>query len=153
MSDVPIISTEGGWGVDYNISPDEKPAAIARWYILLASAGANGSAGVQAACWYGWNVDKDGTLYGDAGNPSAIAAYTATYKWLVGATFSQRCAGQGDAGLVVCDLALASGVPAQILWDTDGQATFTPTFGTVLSLLDGGTEASLALSAWAWTPS
>jgi hypothetical protein len=141
LANIPLLDTEAGWGKDDgdNFCPNYtttacfqslllEPAYVARFYILIASVGANGSAGVQTAYWYAWGTTGAfdnggwGTLNGSDGqNPAAGVAYGQVYNWLVGSTFTNRCSAAGTVW--TCPLTLAGGTPAELVWDASLSCT------------------------------
>jgi hypothetical protein len=158
MAGRPIVATEAGWGKDQPdqcgkascfkslSSLDDEPAYVARTFILLASASANGTTGVQTVYWNGWDIDW-GTLDGAySQNPNAAVAFATVQKWLVGSSFASRCAVNNH--LWTCNLTTASGARAEIVWnDAAGQtANYTvPAYVTrVTNLL--GTAAAIPTS-------
>ena len=135
LGNVPLLDSEVGWSKDDGdgFCPNYdttaclpslllEPAYVSRVYIFMASAGANGTAGVQTAYWYSWGSSGTfdnggwGTLNGSDGqNPAAGIAYGQIYSWLAGSTFTARC---GVSGTVwSCPLTQANGTPALIVWD------------------------------------
>jgi hypothetical protein len=115
----PIILTEGGVSTT-DISASLEPAYLARWYILNASAGANGTTGVTGAFWYGWNITPFVV------DSNAGVAYGQVYNWLVGAKFTARCSAQGS--LWTCPIVKSSSASYQglIVWNADATKTYTP---------------------------
>lgn len=134
LGDKPILITEGGWSFDLSCnqylsscfqSLAHEPAYVARWYIILASASTDGTPGVKTAYWYSWDMNW-GTLNGSYGqNPAASIAYGTIQKWLVGATFNSRCSVTNT--LWICNLTVAGGNPAQIVFNDNNGATISYT--------------------------
>ena len=135
LGNVPLLDSEAGWSKDDGdgFCPNYdttaclpslllEPAYVSRAYIFMASAGANGTPGVQTAYWYSWggtgNFDNGGwgTLNGSDGqNPAAGTAYGQIYSWLVGSTFTARCSVAGTVWS--CPLTQPNGTPTLIVWD------------------------------------
>jgi hypothetical protein len=166
LSTKPILVSEGGWGNDLQY-PDACDATIgytgclkvadqqnyvSRWMILTASTWADGLG--EFAQWYGYDLDwgtlNGGTFNGYAQSSQTTAAWNQTYSWVIGATFSSMCAQASGGNLIACDLRLASGSPAQIVFnDNQGNATsyLAPSWATRYTpLLGSPTTISGALS-------
>jgi hypothetical protein len=132
----PILLTEGGWGNNTQLPVALQPAYVARWFILFASAGANGTTGVTTVEWYGWNVVDTtvgwGTLDGTYGNnPAAGIAYGQVYDWLVGASFNSRCSTVGALWTCPIERASPSDYQALIVWNEDSTTTYLAPSGFV----------------------
>lgn len=143
LVNIPLLNSEGGWLKDDGdgycpnyattacfVSILLQPAYVARYYILLSSAGANGTAGVQTAYWYQWGgtggFDNNGwgTLNGtDGQSPLAGPAYGQVYDWLVGSTFTSRCSASGSVW--TCPLSLWNSQLALIVWDASQSCAAT----------------------------
>ena len=110
----PLWATEGSWGKSSDLSNLTSQAAfLARSYLVQMSNG------VVRFYWYSWNDPNWGTLWDYfTGNHPAGIAYAQVYKWVVGATLSQPCA--GNSGVWKCVFTRANGYQAQAVWTTSG---------------------------------
>ncbi len=94
MADKPIMTTEGGWGVDGVTDSDFQEAWIAQYEIVQAGLAASNNLAFQT--WYTWGHASSGTIETTAGEPTpAGLAYQEVYNWLVGTTPSP-CTNSGD---------------------------------------------------------
>jgi hypothetical protein len=85
MSDKPIMSTEGGWGVNGVTDSDFQAAWIAQYEIVQAGLAAANNLAFQT--WYTWGHASSGTIETTSGAPTqAGLAYQEVYNWLVGTT-------------------------------------------------------------------
>jgi hypothetical protein len=130
----PLWVTEGNWGASQNSSftDDQKVAFLAQEYLLLWSKD------IARYYWYAWDNTRYGTLWDSSyGIHKAGRAYELLYKWLVGSTHSQPCSKAGDATWT-CNLTLANGNPAEILWNanTDVLVTVSSIFKTYQTVDD-----------------
>jgi hypothetical protein len=112
----PIWNGEGSWGKaeesDFK-TPDSQASYVAR-YLLMGR-----SLGLASEYWYayGSSCGGIGTLFCPAtGLNKAGYAWTKVYDWLVGASMTP-CSENGSVW--TCDLTLANGAQAEILWDSD----------------------------------
>ncbi|HZC66120.1 MAG TPA: cellulase family glycosylhydrolase [Candidatus Dormibacteraeota bacterium] len=121
ISNKPIWFTEGNWGDKNNVSMTgaQKVAYVGQEYVLMWASGA-----VQRYYWYSWDGQTFGTLWSaSTGVQQAGTAYERIATWLVGSThLAQPCA-QGSDGTWTCNLVLASGYPAQIIWNPTATKT------------------------------
>jgi len=85
MTGKPLISTEGGWGVDGVSDPDMQAAWITQFDILLASVATGDN--LMFHTWYTWGHASSGTIETLQGNPTeAGLAYNEVMTWLLGTT-------------------------------------------------------------------
>lgn len=85
MTDKPIMSTEGGWGVNGVTDSDFQAAWIAQYEIVQAALAASNNLAFQT--WYTWGHASSGTIETTSGAPTqAGLAYQEVYDWLVGTT-------------------------------------------------------------------
>jgi fibronectin type 3 domain-containing protein len=130
ISDKTIWFTEGNWGTTNNstMTGVEKSAYLAQEYLLMWASGA-----VSRYYWYSWDNQALGTLWNaSSGVQQAGTAYGRVASWLVGSTHLDRPCSQGSDGTWTCDLVLASGYPAEIIWNAAVAKTISvdPSFVT-----------------------
>jgi len=83
MSGKPLMTTEGGWGVNGVTDPDEQSAWIAQYEIVQAGLAVQND--LQFQTWYAWGQGSSGTIETAQGNPtSAGLAYQEVTEWLTG---------------------------------------------------------------------
>jgi fibronectin type 3 domain-containing protein len=136
ISNKPIWFTEGSWGDTNNITMTgaQKSAYVAQEYLLMWASGA-----VSRFYWYSWDGTSFGTLwYAPSGVQPAGTAYARVASWLVGSTHLDRPCAEGSDGTWTCNLVLASGYPAQIIWN----ATVAKTIGVDPSFVTSETLAN-----------
>ena len=182
LASVPLLVSEGGFGVDDNsapgnygcstnpndltacLSPAQQVAYIGRWLVLGASTWADGNG--QLANWYGYDLNW-GTLNGSYSmNPQNISAYGQMQSWVSGAIFSQQCQTGSPSTVYVCDYTNA-GQQYEIVFNDNNGTTSTysvptwakksqPLLGTVQPI-NGGTisvgDMPILLSAGIQAPS
>lgn len=134
----PLWFTEGSWGEmsSYNpsLTPDEQVAYLAQLYVQMWAAG------VARFYWYAWdNPSGWGALWTAAGGPTpAGIGYGVLSGWLTGALPTAPGCTANSNGTLTLPLALAKGVPAQIVWHpTATHSLSTPAL--TFSTLDGKT--------------
>ena len=94
MSSKPLMTTEGGWGVDGVSDPDMQAAWFTQYVILQAGVAATDNLVFQT--WYTWGHASSGTIETPQGQPTeAGLAYDVVAKWLVGTTPSP-CKNSGN---------------------------------------------------------
>ena len=94
MKGKPLVTTEGGWGVDGVSDQDMQAAWIAQFEILLAGVATTDD--LQFQTWYTWGHASSGTIETATGQPTeAGLAYDEVIAWLVGTTPSP-CASKGN---------------------------------------------------------
>ena len=124
LSSKPLWNTENDWGGDTAISdPDGQAAFVARDLLL------NWNVGVTRDYWLGWDNSTIGTLWSPTtGVTEAATAYEQVESWMLGATMAP-CSLNGSTNiyhaLYTCNLTLSNGQPAQAVWWTDGNETYT----------------------------
>ena len=111
--------TEGGWAKDERLpDPNLQAGFVAKDYLLLWSSG------IARFYWYGWDYNPWGTLWDPAnGIHKSGVAYTTVEKWLVGSHMPRPCASQAEKTWT-CELQLASGRQALVVWNSERLATF-----------------------------
>lgn len=121
----PLWDTEASWGWDKDFADSNtQQAFVARSYAL------HYSLGVSRLYWYAWDgsagrdVQGWGTLWDKTkGAHPAARAYGETYRWLVGATMTRRCAPRQGA-VWSCALSRPGGYRATLVWSTAGAASY-----------------------------
>jgi len=94
MSNKPLMTTEGGWGVGGVTDPDMQAAWITQYEILQAGLAASNNLVFQT--WYTWGQAASGTIETTKGQPTeAGLAYDEVMKWLIGSTPSP-CTNKGN---------------------------------------------------------
>jgi hypothetical protein len=79
----PMISSEGGWGVNGVTDPDMQSAWITQFEIVMAGLYAPNN--LRFVTWYTWGHALSGTIESSTGQPTAAAeAYQEVNGWLVG---------------------------------------------------------------------
>ena len=141
VADKPLWDTEASWGWDKELSnPDGQQAFVARAYAIRYSLG------VTRLYWYAWDgsAGQDrpgwGTLWDKTnGIHGAGRAYRETYRWLVGARMTRRCAPQ-QGTIWTCELRRPGGYHALMAWDAAGtKSSYQPAEEYVrYRTLDGG---------------
>jgi hypothetical protein len=150
----PIVNTEGGFGDDSDsncASPidttaclklSDQPAYVGRYLAMLASTYSDGHGVLQQ--WYAYDGNW-GTLNGTYGqNPKNVTAWNVANAWVTGARFSSQCSPvAAGSTLFLCELTLASGFQAQIVFN-DGKGAVTtyapPSWATQFQPLLGSME-------------
>lgn len=85
MADKPIMTTEGGWGVNGVTDSDFQAAWIAQYEIVQAGLAASNNLAFQT--WFTWGHASSGTIESTSGAPTqAGLAYQEVYNWLIGTT-------------------------------------------------------------------
>ena len=138
----PLWDTEASWGWDRELPrADDQQAFVARAYALRYSLG------VSRLYWYAWDgsagQDRQGwgTLWDKTnGMHPAGTAYGETYKWLVGATMTRRCAPR-QGTIWTCELSRPNGYQAEMVWDAgEARSSYRPSTEYVqYRTLDGDT--------------
>lgn len=108
----PLWSDENGWGDNSHVPDlDIRASWVPRYYLL------GWSTGLQEMYWYAYDAVSNGTLWApDTGLQPAGEAWQSTYNWVVGSTLNKPCSANGTVW--TCDLTLANGAAAQVIWDT-----------------------------------
>ena len=125
-----IWFTEGNWGDVNNktMTATQKSAYVTQEYLLMWSSGV-----VGRFYWFSWDATTLGTLWSSStGIQPAGIAYGRLAAWLVGSTHLDQPCAQGSDGTWTCNLVLASGYPAQIIWNSTVAKTISvdPSFVT-----------------------
>jgi len=117
LSNLPLWSTEGGWGKNSQLPSDEQQADfIAKWYLIQFTNG------VSRAYWYQWDNANWGTLWTDSGLTPAGVAMQQVYDWMKDTTASTPCR-QTGASLWSCDLKKGN-VQYRAVWSSSGTVTY-----------------------------
>ena len=107
----PLVTTEGGWGVNGVSDPDMQAAWITQYVILQAGLAAQNN--LQFQTWYTWGHASSGTIETGLGLPTPAAyAYEQVVNWLVGTTPSP-CTSSGK-GLHLWSCPVGNNL---IVWD------------------------------------
>jgi len=95
MSAKPLVTTEGGWGVDGVSDPDMQAAWITHYEILQA--GLASLDHLETATWYTWGQASSGTIETTGGQPTeaGLAYQEVMSRWLVG-TIPSPCTNSGN---------------------------------------------------------
>lgn len=81
----PLLSTEGGWGVNGVTDPDMQAAWIAQFEIVQAGLATQND--MQVTTWYTWGHSLSGTIETTSGDPTEAGdAYDEVYEWIIGQT-------------------------------------------------------------------
>jgi len=123
ISSKPIWFTEGSWAgstTGPTLTDAQKSAYLAQEYMLMWSTGA-----VSRYYWYAWDA-KLGTLWTPSGGMTAAGdAYKLLAGWLIGSTHATNPCGVTSDGTWTCALTLATGYPAEIIWNAGISKTIT----------------------------
>lgn len=85
MAGKPLVTTEGGWGVNGVSDSDMQAAWITQFDILLA--GMASTTDLMFETWYTWGHASSGTIETTSGQPTeAGLAHDEVAKWLIGTT-------------------------------------------------------------------
>ncbi len=130
ISSKPIVYTEGCPGnTNSGMSDLLKVAYIGQEYVLMWAAG------VAAYFWYQWDNTAWGTMWTTTGGINAVGiAYTQLYDWMVGSTHAASPCSQASDSTWTCELTLANGSAALIMWNPNGSKTIATTFSTYQTL-------------------
>jgi hypothetical protein len=123
ISSKPIWFTEGNWGDtnDNVLSNAQKAAYVAQEHVLMWASNA-----VSRYYWFSWDAPTYGTLWtASTGVLPAGVAYDRVATWLIGSTHSGNPCGEGTDGTWTCNLKLATGYPAQIIWNPTTSKTIS----------------------------
>jgi hypothetical protein len=132
-ANLPIWSTEGGWGTNNQCcSQSDQSGFVARYDLMMLNQG------VARSYWYAYPNTQYGTLWdGTQLTPAGVASATVE-NWLTGATFA-GCS-TTDNNFWTCNLTASSGAKACIVWATSWAVWYQTTgYGTV-NTLDGGSS-------------
>jgi hypothetical protein len=117
----PIWNTEGSWGSKDTafVQQTPEPGFVARYYLVQWPH-------AKRVYWYAWENSRLGTLWDQTSgvHPAAIA-YTQVYRWMVGATMDVPCAARSGS-IWTCHFIRPSGYQALAVWNTSGNAYYTP---------------------------
>jgi hypothetical protein len=116
MTDKPLMTTEGGWGVNGVTDSDFQEAWIAQYEIVQAGLASTNN--LQFQTWYTWGHASSGTIETTGGEPTpAGLAYQEVVSWLVGTTPSP-CTNSNNIWSCAVDKNL-------IVWNEAGTCTGT----------------------------
>ena len=109
-SDIPIWSTEGGWGQtsQFSASASDRRAFVARYNLQMLTQG------VERSYWYAYQNSQWGTLWDGTALTAAGIATRTLDGWLAGATLAGCSTANGN--LWTCDLTTSAGTRARIIW-------------------------------------
>lgn len=95
MSQKPLITTEGGWGVDGVSDPDMQAAWITQYEILQAGLAVTDHLALQT--WYTWGQAASGTIETSSGEPTeaGLAYQEVMSRWLLG-SIPSPCTNSGN---------------------------------------------------------
>lgn len=118
---MPMVISEGGWGLNTVISdPDAQAAFLVQRYLLIQARPA-----VQSFFWYMWDDINWGTLWdARAGMHKAGVAYREVSKWLTGAD-RNGCTQAADSTWS-CSFTRANGYQALAVWNAVAPKSYTP---------------------------
>ena len=149
MSGKPLITTEGGWGVNGVSDPDMQAAWITQYEILQAGLAATDKLAMQT--WYTWGQAPSGTIETTTGKatPAGLAYQEVMTKWLL-KSIPSPCTNSGN--LWSCPVGRKL-----IMWDasqtcSNGVCTtepYTPPKGYLQYIdLTGRSTRSAGRSSW-----
>jgi len=134
-ANMPIWSTEGGWGLNswFSSAPSDQRGFVARYDLMLLNEG------LVRGYWYAYENTQWGTLW-DGSNLTPAGIATGTIEsWLTGSTF-HGCA-TGDGNLWICDVTTGAGNRARIVWVTTTPVRDFSTSGySTVERLDGSSS-------------
>jgi hypothetical protein len=146
-ANMPIFSTEGGWGTNSQCcSQSDQSGFVARYDLMMLNQG------VARTYWYAYPNTQWGTLGSSDGSsltPAGVASGT-IYNWLAGATFS-GCS-TSDGNFWTCNITTASGHKAQIVWATQWAVWYPTTGYSTVDTLDGGSSQATGWIQAGWDP-
>jgi len=141
----PLVTTEGGWGVNGVSDADMQAAWITHYEIVQAGLAARNN--LQFQTWFTWGHALSGTIETAAGNPNRAGhSYQTVVGWLVGKTASP-CTNVGTiwkcgvaADLIVWDTSQTCASGACTTWPFTvpiGYGHYVDLAGTVHTILNG----------------
>src|ERR1700681_2764380 len=118
---LPLIITEGGWGLNSVITNQDAQAAfLVQRYMLITSRPA-----VQSFFWYQWDNPTWGSLWDSTnGIHKAGVAYGQLTAWLTGAT-ANGCSKSANSTWT-CSFTQANGNSAVAVWNATASLAYTP---------------------------
>lgn len=140
LSALPLLISEGSWGVNGVIPNEQNQAAfLVQRYLLIMS-----RPEVKAFFWYEWDSSAGwGTLWDStSGVHPAGVAYGQMTKLLIGAT-PNGCS-EDSTSTWVCSFTLANGSAALGVWNATTSASYTP--GSEYAAVLGISGASSAIN-------
>jgi polysaccharide biosynthesis protein PslG len=135
---LPLIVSEGGWGLNGVITDQDAQAAfLVQRYMLITSRPA-----VQSFFWYQWDNAAWGTLWDSKnGIHKAGVAYGQLTAWLIGAT-ANGCSKDADSTWT-CSFTQANGNAAVAVWNATTSMAYTPGSQYTQSLAIDGSSSSI----------
>ena len=135
---LPLIITEGGWGLNTVITDEDAQAAfLVQRYMLITSRPA-----VQSLFWYQWDNPTWGTLWASTnGLHTAGVAYGQLTAWLIGAT-ANGCSKTSNSTWT-CSFTQANGNLALAVWNATASVAYTPGLQYSQSLAIDGSSKSI----------
>lgn len=140
---LPIWSTEGGWGQNSQFSsdPSDQRGYVARYDLMMLTHG------FARTYWYAYPNSQWGTLaLSDSnGNWSVTPAGTATNtvnNWLSGATVAGCSSSDSYQNLWTCNITLANGQQAQVVWATRWSVWYQSPYSTQHDLSGGSSPTN-----------
>jgi polysaccharide biosynthesis protein PslG len=135
---LPLIITEGGWGLNTVITDQNAQAAfLVQRYLLITSRPA-----VQSFFWYQWDNVSWGTLWDSTGGiHQAGVAYGQVTAWLIGAT-ANGCIKDANSTWT-CSFTQANGNSALAVWNATASVAYTPGSQYTESLAIDGSSSSI----------
>jgi PKD repeat protein len=118
---LPLMITEGGWGLNSVITNQDAQAAfLVQRYLLITSRPA-----VKSFFWYQWDNTSWGTLWDStSGIHTPGVAYGQLASWLIGAS-ANGCS-KNASSTWTCSYTLANGSAALAVWNATASGTYTP---------------------------
>ena len=118
---MPMVISEGGWGLNTVVSnPDAQAAFLAQRYLLIQTRPA-----VQSFFWYMWDDSSWGTLWDSSkGVHKAGIAYQEVSKWLTGA--NRNGCTQASDSTWTCSFTRANGYQSLAVWNAVATKSYTP---------------------------
>jgi hypothetical protein len=133
-ANMPIWSTEGGWGQNnqFSSAAADQRAFVGRYDLMMLNQG------VVRSYWYAYPNTQWGTLWdGTQLTPAGVASGTIE-NWLSGATLS-GCS-TSDNNFWTCNLTTSTGHAARIVWATSWAVWYQTTGYNPVNTLDGGSS-------------
>jgi PKD repeat protein len=134
---LPMLITEGAWGVNSTIPNEDAQAAfLVQRYLLITSRPA-----IKAYYWYQWDNTVWGTLWDSTNgiHPAGVAYGTMT-KLLIGAT-ANGC-NKDSSATWNCSFTLANGNAAVAVWNATNSGSYTPGSEYAVELgIDGSSQS------------
>jgi hypothetical protein len=135
IADEPLWFTEGSWdgSGQTSLTSEQQVAYLAQQYLFVWAKGA------ERYYWFSWDSSTYGTLWQPTtGILPPGTAYGLLYNWLVGSVHPTPACSQDTQDTWTCNLTLANGDAAEIVWNPNTAQSFTtgPIFTTYQTLDD-----------------